>query len=374
MRVIPTTGVNAMPYTPLPMDPSRYEREQQPQILALENSVAKLEEDAATLEDEERTKALIEIGALRAELKATREAVALEVKQLRAKYPRPVTFMLSVPTSMERDGINARLIMLGISPVTQEIMRATMIEELFAIDWGKGSLEANEAYAEETANFLDGCWQRQEVHDTAIARWQEREEQRILDEAAGAPPRPREELPPKLITVRENARLTLLIPEMFKRSVKMRELAARQNDFDRFNSHALVRAHVISASGEGWDVPLERDERANALTEASAAALREALPDDCWFDLVSHINSMYVLPEEEVKNSDWPAGSPSGQSGSPAPIDGLVNSGGSSTTLNTGPALAVVSEKTIEPSSTTTSDFTSAPANERENAFPTGGA
>jgi hypothetical protein len=95
------------------------------------------------------------------------------IATIREMYPTPQVFLIAIPTTVERDQINSRLISLGLSQVTQEQIRATLIEELFHQDWtepGEDPIDddTNLLRAEENANFLDGVWLRQEAHDNAI--------------------------------------------------------------------------------------------------------------------------------------------------------------------------------------------------------------
>ncbi len=333
MSVVPfaTTARVPVEYTPLVQDAERYEREKREQMRraasqARANDVAL---DRSKVDEEEAF-------------------MLRNVATMRQSYPTPMVFLLQTPTETEREQLNSRLISLGLNQITQEQIRATMIEELFEHDWGKG--DQNEAHAEELANFLDGVWQRQEAHDAAIDRWREQELERVLDEVDGAPKRERGELPPKLITVRENARTTLLIDTMMRTSQKLRDMAARAADFSRQHAIMLVRVHVIGAT-QGVTVKLERDPRSKALPEDQVLALREEMDEASWLDLVARIDSMYRVTKDEEKNSDLPLEKQSPPNGSIEPSGDTSGNGGSSTISTIDPAPAVASEKITAKSS-----------------------
>ena len=318
------------------------------------------------------------IATERVAIAEARETMDRTVAEMTAARPTPQVFLIAVPTSVERDRINARLVSLGLSQVGQEQMRATMIDELFYQDWrpdgyeGEWTAAQNEAAAEDHANFLDGVWQRNEAHDLAITRWQEQERERILDEADGAPPRPRADLPPKIITPRENAKQQLLIDRMMKRSQRLRNLAAEGADFSRQDAVILVRAHLVGVQGFDPPVPIERDRQTKALSEAAVLALREAIDDRSWVELVSFIDRLYKVDGGEEKNSVSPLGKLSRPSGLPAPRDGSASSDGNSTSTSTPiipgnvsssiPAPAAGSERTIDRLFGSTSDSSMAPA------------
>lgn len=371
-----TAGVSAE-YIPPHMDIALIQRQGRAAIAKLESDLNALKirgrdgrADSEGMHPDVRPK----IEALEGEIRRTREGLEQDIAAIRQRYPHPFVFTLKIPTSIERDMINSRLIRLGLTNVSQQNMRATMIEELFSMDWGKGSAEANEVHAEELANFLDGCWQRQEVHDSAIAQWEEQERERIMDEAFGAPPRERAPLPPKIITVRENARMQLLVDRVMAESEKMRELSAKAADFNRLNSILLFRIHVLGVRRGEEALPIAWDHRLDVMTDGCAAGIRQLLDDVTWSDLIAHINNMYLLNGYEEKNSDSPLEKLPDQTGLPEPNGDTEASGGSLTTSSITPVLVVESGTIIEQSSGSISDSAIVPATEAQSAFPTGEA
>lgn len=369
---IPTTAGVSVEYIPAPQNVERYRKAKMESIEAMVRESIALEDKRKSEEaraNEGKPDALRrslpasdQQRLLDQQIKDQRDFMERNIATMIEMYPKPMKFFLKVPTSIEREQINGRFLQLGLTRVTQEVMRATMIEELFEQDWGKGSPEANEAEAESIANFLDGFWQREEAHNAAIARWQEQEVERVLDEAEGAPMRAREELPPKIITVRENAKMQLLIGRMSKQSERMRGLMAEADDFARRNAMILVRAHVVGA--ENVAIELAQDPRTMALPESQVEALRELMDDASWLDLVSRIDSMYKLDGYEEKNFDSPPVKLSGQTGSEERSGDIGTSGGSLTTSSIAPVPEEGSAKIIELSSASIS------ANAREHQSP----
>jgi len=295
---------------------------------------------------------------------------------MREKYPTPQRFILAVPTNVEREQINARLISLGLQQITQEQIRATMIEELYLQDWsepGQPPLNPseNESAADDRANFLDGCWLRQQAHDAAIEMWQQQEVERLIDEMEGAPRREREEIPPKIISVREQARMQRLIDHMMTHSQRLRDLAAANVDFNRQNAVILVRMHLIGVQGFTPPMPIERNAHTRALNEDVVLALRDVVDDASWNEVVGFIDRMYQVDGSEEKNFDsLPEKLPlhngsTGASESPASSDG--NSTGSPST----PAPVAESATITEASSASTSGFDTVPVSSPEKPSPT---
>jgi hypothetical protein len=267
--------------------------------------------------------------------------------------PKPY-LLIRVPTMLEREQVGARLTSLGLSPVTEVIMRATMIDALWDV------FSANDA--EENAQFLDGYWQRQMVHETVLALWQEQETQRLEDEMAGAPSREPYVMPKGIVSIRETARANLLFEEMMAKSQRLRDLAASRMDYQRRTNMLLVRMHVadscnLSPNLDGSSRMDNLIVQNGLLGEATAEWLHERLHGQAWNELNQHIDSLYELSGQEEKNSVSPLGKPSGPSGSPAPIVALVPSDGSSMTLSTSAPLTGASEETTAPLSSATSEL-----------------
>jgi hypothetical protein len=386
MRVppIPTSAIAPVEFIPSAQDTEAYRREKTRQINRAEQA---LDRHEAAL-NKEFGEGKIEQGAFdqedaiirqrRDELIEERAFMEQTLKTMAEMYPTPQRFIVSVPTSIERDQINSRLVSLGLSQVTPEEIRATMIEELFHQDWSEPGQEPLDEHgqvskAEEYANFLDSVWMRQEAHDAAIARWQEQEVERLEDEWAGAPAREPTEMPLKIISVRDQAKMKLLIDRMMKQSQRLRDLAASNLDFGRRNAVLLVRMHLIGVSGFEPAKPIVQDPRTRALPEDVVDALREQVDDVAWNELVAFIDRMYRLDGGEEKNSDSPLEKLSAPSGLTEPSGVPASSAGSSTASLSTPAPVEESETITAPLSGSTSALTTEPEPKRQSDSPTDG-
>lgn len=369
---IHTTAAVAIEFTPACQDADRYKMKRTEALRTREQALDRRLDAVPASETgfyAEEQKAEIEVIA--AEQAAVRDdwgTMERNIAFMRKTYPTPQTFLIVVPTSVEREQVNSRFIQLGLQQITQEMIRATMIEELFHQDWsgqvaheGAWTASQNEAAAEERANFLDSVWMRQEAHDAAVAAWQEQEVERIIDADQGAPDRPATPMPPKIIGLREQSKLQLLVDHMMTNSQRLRDLAASAQDFARRNAMLLVRMHVVGVTGFEPTIPLERDMRTRALSDAAVAALREQVDDLSWHELVAYIDRLYKIDEAERKNSDSPLGKPPLPSGSDEPSGDQASSDGSSTVSSSTPALDDGSATIIAKSLPSTSGSSTAP-------------
>lgn len=282
-------------------------------------------------------------------------------------------FVLRIPTPSERDQIGTRLYELGVTTVSQESIRATLIDDLFNQDWAALLAPAdiaaqgledpekratyNELEAEKRAEFLDGYWSKAQIDEMAITEWKEKEVQRRLDVAAGAKDEGPLAEPMKTVTPREHARSKLMVDDMMERSYRLRKLAAQQLDYSRRNGLMMVRVHVLDQlpkDPEAWPVTLERDAE-GLLTEETVDELREHIGDIAYHELVNAVNGHYDLAEEERKNSDSPLGTPSDPNGSETLSGGSESNDGSSTESSTGAIQSEGSATTTGKSSGSTS-------------------
>lgn len=247
--------------------------------------------------------------------------------------PNETAFGLRVATPSERDTIGTRLFRMGITSVDESLIRATTIDVLYDMDWGKGSPEANEAHADVVAGQLESYWLRTEAEQQAIALWNEREQQRILDAAAPDGVERESEPPPQgLIKPRERSQMRLLSDRIARESSRIRDLMSKRLEFAKTNDRLLCRIHIVSiAVDSGSTAPkLDYDEE-GILTEESLDEIRERIGDQAYRELVTRIDAQYSLPEDERKNSDSPLEKPLPPNGSTEPSDDLASSAGSST-------------------------------------------
>lgn len=241
-----------------------------------------------------------------------------------AEIGLPPTFIIKVPTAVEREQINVRLVQMGLTSVSDEQLRASLIETLYEIKWA-AELEKpeidDEAHADELAALLDGFWQQEIIQGQAFAEWRTQEVERTLDEMNGAPARPAEPTPSRLISVRQEAQVRLLTDRLMEEA-RMRKILAKRLDFARRNAVIIVRMNLVGV--EGLDVELVHEPLMNVLSEDSVNALRNAIDDrfgkqrgnDAWVELVAHIDLLYSLDEFERGNFDSPLGKPLDQTGS----------------------------------------------------------
>lgn len=352
---IPTTAKLIVPFTPKALDPARLRREQEEHLdrdsLAIDRDETALANNAFTDTDEGHAAHKAAYDAIKARREANAQA-RTDLDKGHARLAQMVgsvpTFMLAVPTPMEREQLQSRLIQMGIQPIGQEQLRATMIMAMFDYDWSEGrkdwSAQDNENAATENADFLDGLWQIEEASGKALTAWQEQEAERILDEWNGAPPREGDRKPTRVISVRDNAKQILLVNTMMQTPI-MRAIAAKQTDFERRQRMILINLNLAGVSGvPGYAQPgaIEpgnwTEEEIYGLRAAMDAAYSPALAEKAWNELTDEISRKYILDDFEVKNSDSPLGNTTdlnssvGLSGASESSDGISKESPSSPT------------------------------------------
>jgi hypothetical protein len=327
---IASSAASPAPFVPLSLDPLRRLAQELP---FLEQNVGSLR-DAG--EDEAADAALIEIN--------NRRRIADEEAM---RMPPPPEFQIRTPTPLERDQLSSRLLELGLTNVSQEQIRASMIEALYEIDWAaegddivadEERLGFNEGRAEEHATFLDGIWQREDVQVTAYAKWREQETERVLDRLDGAPEREATPMPTRIVSVRDEARARLLADRLLE-TPRMRRLVAKQIDFGRRNAMLIARINLLGVISPVLS-PFAPDPVSNLVAESDvermrgelAAAYGAKLAGQAWVELVDRIDTLYRLDEFETGNFDSPLEKPSDPTGSTGPSGDIATSGGPSTT------------------------------------------
>lgn len=253
---------------------------------------------------------------------------------LLAADPQPV-FWIKTPTPFERDSLASMLVRLGVTQPSTELVRATLIDTLYDL--------YPEAEADEHANALDTFWQLSAADDQAFSIWYEQEQQRLADIEAGAPDRGPAPKPVTLLTPRQKAKARLLIEDVQQRSDRMLKLVQRRMDYSRQQGFALVRLGLKAIDNmPGFEtVKVGAD---GFATKEYVEALREAMADDAWYQLIERIDQGYNLSGSEVGNSASPPAKPSDPIGSPGPNGASESSDGSSTESSTGPAPTVAFE------------------------------
>lgn len=277
--------------------------------------------------------------------------------------PKALSVQIRIPTPSERDTLGGRLFELGLSPVSDETIRAHMVDELYKIDWAADAGEQllatlttpderaayNEKIAEEKAEFLDSYWSRQELDNQVTADWLEKEQQRLLDQQEGAPAREPTPMPNKLIKLRDHSRGQIMVNDIIARSERVRSLSAQRGDYARRQAELMVRLQLMTLTPTdkaafkeaeketGVEVKLERGDD-GLITVDAIDALREFIGNTAWGELVERVDGHYSLRETERKNSVSPPVKPSDQTGSQERSGDSANSGGESTASLTGPA------------------------------------
>lgn len=267
--------------------------------------------------------------------------------QLAALGPdSPVTFLIKPLTQDDVDRLGFELFRHNIVPVSNETIRATLIDEIFVLFGDKEG--------EVKADLLDAFWQAQDLYNEQEAEWSLQEDQRLLDQANGAPKRPHAPLPEHTLPLRQRASAQLFIEEMRNKSLRLRELTIEMQTYELRQQEGMVR--LILENWEGLKVPFAKVD--GIVPEATWRALKDEVPKEAIRELVRKSFDMGKVTEEERGNSDSPLDSGSDPTGSPEPSGGSASSDGSSTASSTGLAPPAASDVIIESSSNSTSDVT----------------
>lgn len=342
---IATSTSTLLEFTPDSLDPlAQFERERpmlDAEIRKAGRSLAAARAAGADTSPEQVGRLESEADAAEARLAMRRQAARDAADEIAERgIVSPPVFLLAQPSASDREKLNMRLMQLGLTTISQEQIRASMIEAIFEVDWGKG--DENDSHRDELANFLDGIWQREMIQMQAFDAWREQEAERILDELNGAPPRQAEMQPPRVISVRDEAKAVLLTQTLTD-TPRMRDIIARRLDYDRANAVLAVRLQLRGIAGESILSPVCVDARTDAVPEAQVLSMQQELEDmygarranDAWLELVARVNSLFALDGFERGNSDSPRGKQSDPTGSDAPSGDTGINGGCSTTSST---------------------------------------
>ncbi len=363
-----------LPWTPPSLDPLRELDRDLPLLLA-ESQQA--EEEHVSLQRQREAGTIVGTHAedlIREAFSRKLDAGAAIKKRRDAATARaaivgtPPRFHIRIPTALERQKLNVRLLGMGLTAVSDEQIRASMIETLYEVDWARehdadtGDRQSyNELYADESAALLDSFWQRAEIQGAAYQRWRDQETERLLDALEGAPVEPAEPAPVRLISIREEAKVKLLTERLME-APRMRKLIARRIDFARANAVLLARINL--AGVEGLVTEIAPDPRDDAVPEAAINQLREeldhrygkAIAEEAWLELIGHIDRLYTLEDFEVGNFASPLERRHEATGSVEPSTDTATSGGSSTEPSIDPAPGAGSATIIEKPSASTSE------------------
>jgi hypothetical protein len=267
---------------------------------------------------------------------------------LEAEKPKvsPV-IILREPTETESDVLGMELFRRNVAPVSQETIRATMVDEIYNL-YSKpiegGGLD--ESAADEKAGLLEEVWQHEGAYQAHVQLWQEQEIQRRKDKAAGAEVPEAEEFPVNACPMRTKAKSQLLIDDVTARSQRIRDLIVQQNSYEIVQRRMMSRLYIIDWKNLGPKPEYVEGEEGECLTEASLDRLWKELGPLGRREVEHEIERSFDLNEEERKNSDLPAGSGLEEIGSPQPSGAPANSDGSSIKSSSTPTPAAASEVT----------------------------
>lgn len=248
-------------------------------------------------------------------------------------------FHITLPTFQERDEIGVLIYRMGVRQVSNQNIRSLMVSELYEI--------YDEETADETARFLESHWQLSEQDQLDINLWTEQEIQRLADIDADADPKlipPAKPKPELRTTVRNRARVDMIVQDIVDRSQRTRDKLADQQMYDTRFRNITVRIQLGKGGWTGLKTVPEFEESlgTRVVTAASLEALRgelAAVPVS-WIELAEACADSYDVSETERKNSDSPPLNGSPPDGSSSESAASEANGGSSTGSNTGQAPA----------------------------------
>lgn len=238
-------------------------------------------------------------------------------------------FKVVPPTPLHEDQLTSHLAVLGHTRVTEDDIRAAMINACFEI-WD------DEAEAEEIANFLESVWQRNAMYNQLLNDWLEKDRERRLDIAAGAPHMPPEPMPEALVKARDKARHVTLIRQIQQNSVNVRLLAVQQNNTAQTSNDLMVRMHVLPEA-KNFEFKHGRNEL-GILHEEDVSRMRQAMTSDDYTSLLLFIDGLYSFSKEEEGNLNSPSESDLDLISSAEPSEESGSKSGSSKASNTEPA------------------------------------
>ncbi|MET0373948.1 MAG: hypothetical protein ABW128_06785 [Rhizorhabdus sp.] len=260
----------------------------------------------------------------------------------------PVVFLMHDMTQSDMDRLGYELFRHNIVPISQETFRATLIDEIFNV--------YGDEEGETFADMMDGYWQSQDLYTEQMDEWRYQEEQRLLDEANGAPKRAHAPVPQHTLSVRERSKAQLFSEALRGKSMRVRELTIEMQTYDLRQREGMAR--LVIEEWRGLKAPFAKQD--GFITDASWIALKNEVGSEAMNELYGKIFAKGAVTETEKGNSDSPLGTTSPPSGSPEPSDGSASSDGSSATAPTSQpsstthAQPAASAETIEPSSNST--------------------
>lgn len=269
----------------------------------------------------------------------------------------PVTFLIRPQSQVDLDRLGYELFRHNIVPISNDDFRAAMIDEIFKMHPGDEG--------ERRASLVDEHWQSDDLYRERIREWAAQEEQRVLDEANGAPRRPAPEAPKPTMPLRQRNEATVIISEARRGSQRLRNLTVEQMTFESKQTEGMVRLVLMGWTGleaECLFVDDMNGEGGIVDDEVWRAVKREIGPIAVQ-QLITHVLRMGEVNEEERGNSDSLLENPSDQTGLPEPTGELASSDGTSTGSSTSP----VPSEEFDPTTVLSFNSTSGSAGESES-------
>lgn len=235
---------------------------------------------------------------------------------------------LSIPTTIERETLGSTLLEHGCAGVTQDMIRAAMVDACFAI------FDADEAETHrvelETFWGLDDEFVKFAQSVAAAGDEGSEKGASLLDEIERLRPAPRVE-----------ARYKVLTDQLARKHQPLHDLMVASSRYDKLSAYIMVALHVLAI-----DDPSVTLERVNGrLTDASMDALVGRIGTAAYEQLKVYVDDLYTLSADTEKNSGSPPSNESGQTSS------LPATAGNSTVSDTPAIPGGASPTTSEPSS-----------------------
>lgn len=242
----------------------------------------------------------------------------------------PAVFLVHDMTPADMDRLGYELFRHNIVPISKETFRATLIDEIFHV--------YGDEEGEPLADMMDGYWQSADLYSEQMDEWRLQEEQRLLDEQAGAPIRPHAPVPQHTIPIRQRSKAQLFAETLRGKSRRVRDLTVEMQTYDVRQREGMAR--LVIEDWRGLKAPFAKQD--GLITDESWRALKAEIGGDAMNELYRKIFEKGAVTEIEEGNSDSPLDSTSPPSGSPEPSDASASSDGTSPTGPTNPSSSTI--------------------------------
>lgn len=255
------------------------------------------------------------------------------------------TFMITPWTDADWDRIGLELHRRGVIEISNEIFRATLIDELYNI--------YDEGEADERALLLEEFWQAEEVYGEQLMGWARQEEESRRDEALGAAHLPAMIPPRRILSARQRSRAQLLADEVCRNSQRMRDLAAQKAGYQTEQAAAIVRLAITGWSG--LDTPFERVD--GMIPEETFYKMKREIGRRAFNELDRCIMEGQKMTGTDAGNSGSLANTSSDETGSDEQKTVSASSGGNLSSIRTDQSKTTgTGQSSTEPAPATASD------------------